>query len=389
MAEHDAVPRMTEPTGRVIARCVAVLTIFASVAVLYVARALLIPIVAAILLALLFKPVVRFFWSRRVRPVFTASIIVVGLTALVLGLLYLVVDPISTWIEEAPKHTEQLEQKLESFKMPFRKFTEVTERLDEAANVAGEKGYVQPVELRSGGLASAVFSQTTGVLIGIVTTLMLTFFLLAASDEFLNALVELIPRFPDKKAAVEAFRELERDVSAYLVVRTAINIVLGIATAGVMWALEVPQPVFWGILAAIFNYIPYLGPAIVTAFIAISSIIAFDSLGEAAMPPFAFLTLNFIEGMILCPVIFGKRLRLNPVVVFISLMFWGWLWGIAGAFMAVPLTVCIRIALDRIAPLRPYGRFLVSRGDRPTTERPAPTPDTQPTVNVPPTITSG
>jgi predicted PurR-regulated permease PerM len=192
-------------------------------------------------------------------------------------------------------------------------------------------------------------------------TTILLYFMLASGDLVLRKTVRVLPRLQDKKRAVDIFRQAERDISTYLVTITLVNITLGAVTAAAMYLLGMPNPVLWGVLAAVLNYVPYLGPLTTFGVIALVSLLTFDQLSEAILPPLVFLGLTSLEGQVLTPLFLGRRLTLNPVAVFLALLIWGWLWGIPGILLAVPLLATFKIFCDNIEPLAPIGEFLDRR----------------------------
>jgi predicted PurR-regulated permease PerM len=154
---------------------------------------------------------------------------------------------------------------------------------------------------------------------------------------------------------------VEREVSRYLFTVTFINIGLGVATGMIFWLLGMPSPVLWAIFAALANFLPYVGAAIVAMVSFGIAVVAFDTLGQSMLPPLAFLALTALEGQIVTPMIVGQRHALNAVVILLSIAFWGWIWGVLGALIAVPMLVTIKVFADHIEPVRPFGEFLSAR----------------------------
>jgi predicted PurR-regulated permease PerM len=153
-------------------------------------------------------------------------------------------------------------------------------------------------------------------------------------------------------------------VSRYLVYRTAINIGLGMTAWLVFVMVDLPDAGMWATVSAVFNFVPYLGAFCAFCLIALASLLAFDSVSMASVAPLAFGALTTIEGFIVSPLIFGGKLKINPVVVLLGLIFWGWLWGIPGALMAVPLIVCMRIVFERLPSMRAFGELITKRRDK-------------------------
>ena len=204
-----------------------------------------------------------------------------------------------------------------------------------------------------GTIAGALLSSTQSVLAGAVVMLILLYFLLASGDLFLRKLVRVLPKLSDKKRAIEIARQTERHVSTYLATVTLINMGLGLAVALAMKLVGMPNPVLWGVTAGLLNYIPYLGPIVTAGVLTLVAVLSFDELGRALIVPALYMVINGLEGYLVTPTLLGRRLTLNPVVIFTGLIFWGWLWGIPGALLAVPILATFKIFCDHIPPLAP------------------------------------
>jgi len=157
---------------------------------------------------------------------------------------------------------------------------------------------------------------------------------------------------------VEIARQVERDISNYLGTVTMINLGLGASVAVCFALIGVPNPLLWGAMVTITNFVPYLGPAINYGTFAMIGLLTFDTVPRMLAPAGVFLVLNVLEAYLITPMVLGKRLTLNPVMLFVGLTFWGWLWGIVGAILAVPILVVFKIFCDHIEPLAPIGEFL-------------------------------
>jgi predicted PurR-regulated permease PerM len=203
-----------------------------------------------------------------------------------------------------------------------------------------------------------LFTGTRSVVAALATMLILLYFLLAAGDVFLRRLVEVLPSLSDKKQAVEMTRQIEKDISTYLVTITLINAALGSCTGLMLWAIGTPDALLWGVLVFVLNFMPYLGPLIGISILLIIGMVRFHPLGQAVLPAGIYLVLVIAEGQFITPITLARRLTLNPVALFISLMIWGWMWGVPGAFLAVPLLATFKIICDYIRPLAPVGHFL-------------------------------
>ena len=175
---------------------------------------------------------------------------------------------------------------------------------------------------------------------------------------FLHRLVEILPRFKSKRQVVEISQQIEHDVSAYLVTITIMNAAVGIAMALAMWLTGVGDPILWGTVAFLLNYVPILGTALGVVVFLLAGLLTNDTLWEALLPAGLYIVLHLIEGETLTPMILAKRFTLNPVLVVISLVFWFWMWGVPGAILAVPMLAITKIICDRIQSLAAFGHFL-------------------------------
>jgi predicted PurR-regulated permease PerM len=332
----------------------AVVVLIAIFGALYVARAVMLPIALAFVLSFLLTPVMEAFARVHVRPPLAAAFVMLVLLSTVGIGIALLAEPAADWVQRAPQVMDRLHERLSGVYEAIRKLGRLTEAVEEiAAPGGGER-----LQVGGAGLGGLLLSRT-GQLVGSgALMLFLLFFLLASGDLFLRKLVCLLPRFREKRMAVKAARRIQHDVSRYLFTISLINTVLGTVVGLTMYALGMPNPVLWGVMAGLLNFIPYLGPAVTLTVVATVALLTFDDFATALWRPLAFFALTTVEGQLVTPLILGRRLMLNPVVIFISLIFWGWLWGVVGTLIAVPLTMSIKILCDAIPPLTPIGTLM-------------------------------
>jgi predicted PurR-regulated permease PerM len=335
------------------------LVILALLGVLYTlhfAAAFFLPIVLAVLLNLLLSPMVRLLRAslRLPEPLGAGIVIVVLLGVLVFG-AYRLTPVASAWIARAPESLATLQQRIQPLRRPVEKVTEAAEQVEQATDM--DKKTPQ-VEIKGPSLTKQVFGGTTALLSAGMVVIFLTYFLLASGELFLQKLVAVLPQLKDKKTAVRIVRETESQVSVYLVATTLINIGVGVATGVALGLLGMPNPVLWGVIAAVLNFVPYVGGLVNTVILALAAFLSFEDTGQALMMPIVFTIINILEGNLITPWILGRRMRLNTVAVFIGLVFWWYLWGIPGAILAVPMMATLKIACDHIGFLAPLGEFL-------------------------------
>lgn len=339
----------------------------------YLAREFFLPVILAWMLSLIFKPLVRILEKIGIPTSIGAALLMVALLLVLLSGLFLLADPATRWIQEAPQHYEKIESKIRSLMRPAQKLTQAAEKVESLT--ASQSEEVPKVELKKSGLLDHVWLQTKSVIYLIVEVFILLYFFLAAGDVFLLKLIQILPRLKDKKRAVEIARDTAKGVSQYLVGMTIVNIYEGTMIGLGLWLLGMPNPLLWGVLAALANYIPYIGALIAGSIVTFVAFVSFDTTSKALIAPAIYFGVNFTDNF-LSPYILGRRLVLNPVVVFLSVMFWGWLWGIVGVLLAVPITVTLKVLCDHTPALAPFGEFLAAKQEEETPVDPAKVPAT-------------
>src|SRR5579864_6478266 len=304
---------------------------------MYFMRSILLPLVLALLLSYLIRPIVRAFARTRIPPPVTAAAILLSLIAIVAyGLSFLATDA-AAWIEKAPYSLHQLQSKLLPLQQPLQKVSKASGEIEKLATPADGGSKPAVVEVKTHPIANVLYGRTPEFMVSGVLVIILLYFLLAYDGVFLTKVVKLLPTLADKKRAVSIASEIETNVSRYLLTITLINIGLGIAVGTVAGLLGLPNPLMWGAMVAILNFVPYLGALTGIVCMTLGAMLSFDSLGYALIFPATYLIVATLEGNFITPWIMGRSLTLNPVIVLLSLIFWGWMWGIAGIILAVPI----------------------------------------------------
>jgi predicted PurR-regulated permease PerM len=333
------------------------LFILAAFYTLHFAKDFFLPIVLAVLLDFLLSPVVRTLRKYGIKEPLGAALVMLGLLTLFGMGVYRLSGPAAEYVAAVPASVEIAQRKLSSMRGSVEQVTRAAERVEQAtAGEEAERG--QQIEIKGPSLTRQLFGSTADFLGAATVVIFLTYFLLAVGDLFLQKLVGVLPQFKDKKVAVTIARETEAQISLYLFTTTLINIGVGVVTAAVMYLLGLPNAILWGVVAAVLNFIPYVGAVANTVLLALAAFVAFEDTGRALMVPGAFLVLNLIESNLVTPMIYGNRMRLNTVALFIGLVFWWYIWGIPGAILAVPMMAVAKIACDHIESLSPVGEFL-------------------------------
>ncbi|MGD9914586.1 MAG: AI-2E family transporter [Rhizobiaceae bacterium] len=341
---------------RLIRSLVVGLFIFVGIYALYFAREFFMPVVLAFFLTMTLTPVVRLMKRYGIPEVVSAPLVILGAAALIIGAGYLLSTPVVDLIANAPKIGAQLDDRFQHLRAPVDRFLAVLRELQSATD-ANEPG-VQRVSLQQPG----ILSQAAGDLLSVGTTfaivLVLSLLLLASGTLFYEKIVQSFARMSEKKLALRVVYDIEREVSRYLFTIAVINAGLGAVIGLGLWGLGVPDPLVWGVAAALLNFLPYIGPILTIALVGIISIVTFPSLSYALLAPGYVVVCAVIEGQFVTPPIVGRRLEINYVAIFIAIAFWSWLWGFAGALMAVPILVVIKVFCDNFESLRHVGNFL-------------------------------
>ena len=308
------------------------------------------------MLNLLLRPVVRLLERLRL-PRGLAAILAVALLVIgVGGMATALSGPATTWVERLPETVPRLRAQLGVFARPIgaaeRTLAQVQGTRVETVQVPA------PAPVRLAEVFDTLFSGTRALLAGLLTTLVVLVYLLIYGETFLLRVVEILPRFGDKRRAVEITLRIERDLSAYLLTVSAINAVVGVATAGVMLLCGVPDAVLWGFAAFMLNFVPMLGPLTGVALFTLVGGLALGVHWSALLPATLFFVIHLVEGDVVTPLLLARRFTINPVALVLALVFWYWMWGIPGAVLAVPMLAITKIICDDIPPLRALGHFL-------------------------------
>ncbi|QXD15645.1 AI-2E family transporter [Rhodocaloribacter litoris] len=324
----------------------------------YAAQPVFMSLVIALLLNFLLSPAVAALRRLGCPEPVGAAVMMLLLLGLTVTGVYHLADPASEWVERAPERLRRAEERLRALHASMARLEEATASVEQLAQGGSARASAEQVPVAGTPLLQTIMSQTFQGLVGGVVLFFLTYFLLAGGDRFLRRLVATLPQLRHKRNAVVIIRRIEHELSRYFLLVTLINAGLGGAVALALYLLGMPHPVLWGVLAGVLNYVPYLGGLVGILVIGLVALISFDTLGEALAPPLAYLLLNTLEAYAITPAIMGQRLRLNPVAILVSIIFWGWIWGVAGAILAVPLLVSIKIVCDNVRVLSAVGAFL-------------------------------
>jgi predicted PurR-regulated permease PerM len=322
--------------------------------VFYVAREIVLPIFLAFFLKLLLQPAVRTLHHVYVPRFLGALLAIALLLGIFVGFGAAVTAPATDWAQKLPEGLPKLEQRLEILTRPINAAMHALQRAERATQSPAP----QSITVQENRIAGVLLQGAHTVLSGLFTTAILLFFLLVSGETFLRRVVEILPHFREKRQAVEIAQQVEQDLSLYLVTISLMNSAVGIATGIVMALCGVADPVLWGAMAFLLNYVMILGPLVGIGIFVLVGMLSFDSLLWALLPAAGYLAIHVTEGELITPMLLARRFTLNPVLVILSLIFWFWMWGVPGAVLAVPILAIIKIVSDRIRPLAAFGHFL-------------------------------
>ena len=342
-------------------RASSALLVLATLAVgytLWAAQDLLLPVLLGMFFALVGNPIIRFLQRLHV-PRFVAALVLVvgGITgAVVLGNQLVV--PASDWFRDVPKELRELTPKLRQLAKPVQDANLAAQNIARAAGGESAKR-VQVVRTQVDD-PYKILTTTPRLLASILAVVLLTFFFMVYGEQLQRHAIALLPGRQKKKFTVDILHSIEREVSRYVLTISVINTLMGLLFAGILFALDVPLPeaLLWGTLVAILNFAPYVGPLIGMGLMLLVGFVSYKDPWMSVLPAAIYLVLHTLEGQIITPIILGKRMALSPLVLILALMLFGWLWGIIGLLLAVPLLVCVKLVLARVEGMEGWARLL-------------------------------
>ncbi len=346
---------------------------------LHYARDILMPVTVAVILALVLMPVVRALRRIRVPEPIAAGVIVTAILAALVAAIFFLAGPATKWIAQAPEIVSEIQEKLEEPLNDIKDVKkEVEDIVEETEGTAGASSDESPNSARAAVnkprsaappparmTLLEVFTQTFEVMrdVGwsVVIIFVMLYFLLATGTMFRDNIIVALPSWRDKRRALAVTRDIERDISTYLATVLLINIGLGAAIGLAMHAIGLPNAVLWGVMATLLNFIPYLGAIVGSLVVMTVGLVSFDAPVQALLPPLIYIAVNAFEAYLVTPTILSRRLTINPIAVFLSVLFWGWIWGIPGALIAVPILTCIKVICDTTDRFAAISQFLCGR----------------------------
>jgi predicted PurR-regulated permease PerM len=354
MSEVEAAPA---PSYRVPVRIIALVV---GLAACWLARGLLIPVMLAMLLALLANPLVTRLCRLWLPRWLGSMLVVVGGLVLSLWLAGLLVGPAADWIKQAPAQLRELAPKV-------KKLTRQVDQANKAAVSIVRAAGAAPAPASAGtedkpkplNLWSLVF-QAPRIIASMLAVVLLAYFFLVYGQDLQRQAIARLPAAHHKEVTIDILRTIESDLSRYVLTISTINIGLGLVlTCALYWlGIDIGDALLWGTLAALLNFVPYVGPLSGVLLLAVVGVVAFDQPTRMWIPPALYLALHVLESQFLTPVVLGRRMAISPLVMLLWLMLWGFLWGVAGLLLAVPMLASMKIVAERIPRLEPWAKVI-------------------------------
>jgi predicted PurR-regulated permease PerM len=308
-----------------------------------------VPVLLAWAIATIVLPIVKWLGERGIPRVLAAVLVTLFLFLLITSLLTLLSTPVAYWLGRATEIGALIKQKLQTMGQPLV----LLDELQKALNAIGSGESTLRVEAQQSTLVGTIFSILTPAVSQFVLFLGALVFYLIYQKRLRSTVVYLLRDRQARLATLRTLNDIDENMTTYFGTFTIVNICLGLVTVALTWFVGLPNPLLWGVLAGLLNYIPYIGPAIVVATLAVVGLVTYPTLGEVAVAPLIYIAIVTIEGQFITPAFMGRRLELNPFAVFLAIAFCTWFWGPIGAFLAVPLLMALTVTLANIVADEP------------------------------------
>ncbi len=343
------------PTFRTSA-AIRILAVLASVAALYFAREFFIPIALALCFHALLRPFVRFLERLHVPTAIGAALVVILAVGAGVGAGWGVSIPVQDWATKAPTALTAARRKLATLRRPFQRISEAAEGTHDSSRPGAAASQSAPPPSAGPSLLTRVLGATTSIIGTLAEVILLVFLMLASGETFLKKLMRLFPSLGG-----DVVHATESIVARWIFLAAAINAGQGVTVGITLKLLGMPDPLIWGLLTFVLEFVPYLGAATMIALLGVMAFTVFQDIGHALMIPAAYMVIATLQNSLVSPILFGGRLKLNPVAVLVSVLFWWFLWGVPGAFLAIPITATMKVVSDQVPRLAPLGDFLGSK----------------------------
>ncbi len=322
------------------------LFVLALAGIAYSMTSVVVPVLLAWVVAMVLLPVVDGLERRGLSRALTSTVLVILLIASMMVIVGVLTVPLTYWVGRTSELGPLLKERLQTLGNPLAFFEEISNALSQ---VTGEDQSASAVNLSSSNIVTAVLSVLTPLVSQTLIFVVALVFHLIYQRDIQSGMLLLFQNDSARQIAKDILKDIQVNTSIYFGTLTVVNICLGIAATVLTWLVGLPHPFLWGMLAAVLNFVPYLGAAIVIATLFVVGLIAFSALSHAVIAPLAYLGITALEGQVITPTLIGHRLTINPFLVFLSVACWTWMWGPVGAFLGVPILLCTMVALRRLS----------------------------------------
>ena len=337
------------------------LVVLASLAMaftLWAAQSLILPILLAMFFALVGNPILRLL-ERLWVPRAIGAVLVIGLgLGATSALAVQLIGPTMEWAQEAPQQMRKIGRQVQNLTKPMQQANLAAENFARVA--AGEGSRRVEVVRTQLDDPYKVLTRAPRLLASVLAVVLLTLFFMIYGQSLQRHAIALFPTRHQQRFTTEILRSIEREVSRYVLTITVINTLVGLVFAGVLMllGLELQNALLWGTAAALLNFAPYVGPLIGVVMMLLVGFVEFDEPLAAVLPAAAYLALHTLEGQLVTPIVLGRQMKISPLVLILALMVFGWLWGIIGLLLAVPMLVCIKLVLARLDGMHGWAKLL-------------------------------
>lgn len=364
LARDEVLPTMSIPAS-IRSLSLSVLAVIATTWALYAAQSLFVPLLFGVVISLVLSPLVRVLERIRVPRAFGAALVLLLLLGVMGGIGYQLSAPAADLANELPQVARRIRQALVQSTVnrdsTMADLQEAAQELTSAATAAPrDRSGAQPVRVVEPP-ARVQDYVLTGTSMGaqVLLVLFLVFFLLSAGDLYKRKFVKLTgPSLTRKKITVQIIDEIKDQIGVYLRTLVIVSVIVGAATWLAYLAVGMPNAAVWGLLAAVANVVPYVGPTLVAGAASAMAFAHFGTIGTALLVGGIQIAITSLEGFLLTPMLMSRSARMNPVAMFIGLLFWGWLWGTMGVVLGVPLLMAMKVVADRVEDLHWLGELL-------------------------------
>jgi predicted PurR-regulated permease PerM len=346
--------------------CLVALSIIATGVVLYVARAYLLPVGVGFVFSVILAPLCgRLEWLKIPRPIAAfAALLLAG------GIAYagfsFIAEPAARWIDQAPQTLQKAERQLRNLQAPLKTVTDLSHEM-EGLSITPTAPRQRTVVVQGPELTQSLLASAQVIAVQAAFVLVLIYFFLISREDIRLKMIAFHPKLRDRVRMARIFRDVQRRVAGYIVTFSLINLAVGIAVGLACWQLGLPEPAMWGGIAAVLNFVPFVGPVITICLLALAGLSTFDTLLQASFPVLAYWLINFIESNLVTPTVMSRRMTLNPLAIILAVSFWTWIWGPVGGLISLPLLIMFKVVCDHTPALRFAGALFgapLTRGFR-------------------------